>query len=136
MAHSNYDNRGPFCGGNNVDIINRYIICDMGLLKDVKLDTGLKVPVHMRSEPQRHKTASWQHSNGSSSKYIDLDDRHLVNIYYVIQKNISYYEDMLRIGEFSAIDQLELFYKQNIHASFEIYKRGLYVQKKEGIING
>lgn len=109
----------------------------MGPFKDFIVESGLDIPDEFKSEPEGHLNAFWQHLDGTKSKYTEIDDMHLINILFMIRKNIHYYEDVIKLENMNecAIEQLELFKKQDVHASFEVHKRGLYVQNKEEYTN-
>lgn len=104
----------------------------MSTFKDFMVSVGLQVEDRYKSEPEGHSNAFWQHLDGSKSKYIDIDDMHLINIFLMIRRNISYYEDVIVLDKMNecAHEQLGLFKKQFAYASFEIYRRGLYVENK------
>ena len=109
----------------------------MGPFKDFIVESGLEIPEEFKAEPQDHRNAFWQHLGGTKSKYTEIDDMHLINILFMIRRNIHYYEDVIKLENMNecAIEQLDLFRKQNAYASFEVHKRGLYVQNKEESTN-
>lgn len=105
----------------------------MSGLKDFVISAGLQIEDQYKVEPEGHYKAFWQHLDGTTSKYIDIDDMHLINIFIMIKRNISFYEDTIRLENMNehAMGQLLLFKEQYAYASYEVHKRGLFVLPKK-----
>jgi len=105
----------------------------MGPFKNFAVELGLQVDDKYKVEPEGHNKARWASSNGSDPLYTSLDDMHLINVFLMLKRSISYHENVVthRIEYENSIAQIEFMRKQFHHASYEIYKRGLFVTKQK-----
>lgn len=105
----------------------------MGMFKDFTVEGGLIIPEEYKSRPEGHEKAVWTHLDGTTTRYVEIEDIHLMNILHLVRRSKSCYQQMVNMGSTSkeVIDQLKYFKIQDAYASHEVYRRGLYVNKKE-----